>query len=122
MRVMHRDLKPQNILLSDDWKLKIIDFGDSKEIDDLNHKSTIKSSNNSDSSISFSAIDKYKRKYMEANVRKGTFVGTALYVAPEMLETNESGPYTDLWSLGCIIYELFVGKSPFHAINNHFVF
>jgi serine/threonine protein kinase len=36
--------------------------------------------------------------------RHGTFVGTPLYVAPEMLEYNHSGRYTDLWALGCIIY------------------
>ena len=35
---------------------------------------------------------------------RGSFVGTPLYVAPEMLEDNLSGPYTDLWALGCIIY------------------
>jgi novel protein kinase C eta type len=35
---------------------------------------------------------------------RGTFVGTPLYVAPEMLEQNLSGPFTDLWALGCIIY------------------
>jgi serine/threonine protein kinase len=35
---------------------------------------------------------------------RGTFVGTPLYVAPEMLEMNLSGPFTDLWALGCIIF------------------
>jgi serine/threonine protein kinase len=35
---------------------------------------------------------------------RGTFVGTPLYVAPEMLDSNKSGPFTDLWALGCIIY------------------
>jgi len=36
--------------------------------------------------------------------REQTFVGTPLYVAPEMLEFNQAGSYTDLWALGCIIY------------------
>jgi len=40
----------------------------------------------------------------EKMIRHGTFVGTPLYVAPEMLEYNHSGRYTDLWALGCIIY------------------
>jgi serine/threonine protein kinase len=35
---------------------------------------------------------------------RGSFVGTPLYVAPEMLNENRSGPPTDLWALGCIIY------------------
>ena len=53
---------------------------------------------------------------------KGTFVGTPLYVAPEMLEFNSSGSFTDLWALGCIIYEMLVGKSPFYAKNSNLVF
>lgn len=48
------------------------------------------------------------------NVR-GTFVGTPLYVAPEMLDSNLSGPFTDLWALGCIIYQLLTGDVPFKA-------
>jgi len=35
---------------------------------------------------------------------RGSFVGTPLYVAPEMLNENRSGPPSDLWALGCIIY------------------
>ncbi len=35
---------------------------------------------------------------------RGTFVGTPLYVSPEMLGCNQSGPFTDLWALGCILY------------------
>jgi serine/threonine protein kinase len=50
-------------------------------------------------------------------MREGTFVGTPLYVAPEMLEFNQAGIFTDLWALGCIIYELLVGKSPFFESN-----
>jgi serine/threonine protein kinase len=37
-------------------------------------------------------------------IREGTFVGTPLYVAPEMLDGNRAGRFTDLWALGCIIY------------------
>ena len=47
--------------------------------------------------------------------RRGTFVGTLLYVAPEMLENNESGAYSDLWALGCILFEMANGFSPFVA-------
>jgi serine/threonine protein kinase len=54
--------------------------------------------------------------------KQGTFVGTALYVAPEMLEYNNSGKYTDLWALGCIIYQMLVGKSPFQAKTKDKVF
>ena len=54
--------------------------------------------------------------------RHGTFVGTALYVAPEMLEYNNSGRFTDLWALGCILYQMLIGQTPFHADNRDLVF
>lgn len=46
---------------------------------------------------------------------RGTFVGTPLYVAPEMLEDNRSGPYTDIWALGCTLFEMLAGRTPFEA-------
>ena len=45
--------------------------------------------------------------------RKATFVGTAEYVSPELLEDNWSSYQSDLWSLGCICYKMFTGKTPF---------
>lgn len=53
---------------------------------------------------------------------RGTFVGTPLYVAPEMLEMNLSGPFTDLWALGCIIYQCLTGDVPFNAKTDIQVF
>jgi serine/threonine protein kinase len=45
-----------------------------------------------------------------------------LYIAPEMLEHNLSGKFTDLWALGCIIYQMLVGQSPFYAKTKNEVF
>jgi 3-phosphoinositide dependent protein kinase-1 len=42
-------------------------------------------------------------------------VGTPLYVAPEMLKDNISGPHSDIWALGCILYQFLVGDVPFRA-------
>jgi serine/threonine protein kinase len=42
-------------------------------------------------------------------IREGTFVGTPLYVAPEMLDGNFAGKFTDIWALGCIVYQMHVG-------------
>ena len=50
----------------------------------------------------------------EGGDRRDTFVGTPLYVSPEMLEDTKSTPASDLWALGCIIYRMHVGKLPFH--------
>jgi 3-phosphoinositide dependent protein kinase-1 len=55
-------------------------------------------------------------------VREGTFVGTPLYVAPEMLDGNFAGRFTDLWALGCIIYQFHVGHTPFQGKSYDSVF
>ena len=55
-------------------------------------------------------------------LREGTFVGTPLYVAPEMLESNFAGKFTDLWAFGCIIYQFHVGETPFAAKRQDLVF
>lgn len=57
-----------------------------------------------------------------AKLREGTFVGTPLYVAPEMLEANMAGKFTDLWALGCMIYQFHVGQTPFHGKRQDIVF
>ena len=54
--------------------------------------------------------------------RTNTFVGTPLYVSPEMLLNNDSGAFTDLWTLGVIIYEMANGITPFYAHNDARVF
>jgi serine/threonine protein kinase len=45
--------------------------------------------------------------------KKGTLVGTEDYIAPEILEEEESGPPSDLWSFGVILYLMLSGISPF---------
>jgi 3-phosphoinositide dependent protein kinase-1 len=51
-----------------------------------------------------------------------TFVGTADYVSPELLEENECGPAGDLWALGCIIYQMATGKLPFASASEFLTF
>jgi len=45
-------------------------------------------------------------------------VGTPLYVAPEMLNETSSGPFSDLWALGVIIYEFMTGDSPWRGASD----
>lgn len=47
--------------------------------------------------------------------KSDTFVGTPLYVSPEMLEDSRSVPAGDLWALGCIIFRMHTGKAPFEG-------
>lgn len=54
--------------------------------------------------------------------RKGTFVGTINYLAPEMIENNCATMSTDLWSMGCIIFKLLTGQVPFTGTESFKVF
>eukprot|EP00762_Andalucia_godoyi_P001382 ANDGO_04945.mRNA.1 3-phosphoinositide-dependent protein kinase 2 len=90
--IIHRDLKPENILLSENWHIKLTDFGTAKAVDE------------------------------NAAGQRATFVGTAQYVAPETLENNITSHHSDLWALGCVIFQLMAGKPPFEAESEYLVF
>lgn len=105
--IIHRDLKPENILLGTDWKLMITDFGAAKFLDDTEKSMDrrVRPAGNEDSTDSL-----------------GSFVGTAEYISPELLKYNHSSFASDFWSLGCIIYQMFVGIPPFKASNEYETF
>ena len=50
---------------------------------------------------------------------RGKFVGTALYATPEMLDASVSGPFTDLWALGVIAYQLITGEIPWSGSGDY---
>lgn len=54
--------------------------------------------------------------------RRGTFVGTAFYVSPEMLKINQSTGASDIWALGCIIYKMLTGREPFQGQSDYYTF
>src|SRR6195256_3438595 len=82
--VVHRDLKPDNILISNRGKTKILDFGISKLVDDK-HRLTA----------------------------TGSMVGTPAYMAPEQVKGEAVDATSDIYSLGMILYELLHGEPPF---------
>lgn len=62
------------------------------------------------------SLDDYQSRH------KATFVGTAEYVSPELLEDDMCGPEADLWALGCIVYKMFTGKTPFQDSTEYLIF
>ena len=95
-KIIHRDLKPENILMSYDANsVKIGDFGISVWIKES--QSNIKNK-----------ILNYTRDFMKRSV-----AGTGIYMAPEVLLGNPYGYDCDIWSLGCIVFEMAGGIKPF---------
>jgi serine/threonine-protein kinase len=82
---VHRDLKPQNILLSDSGVVKIVDFGVAAVTSDMGTRLT----------------------------RVGTLLGTPTYMAPEQVRSRAIDARTDIYSLGVIMYEVFTGRPPY---------
>ncbi len=105
--------------------LKLIDFGDSlvegakeKEPElpvEIEHKE--EETKSEEGYVEFKPTDDSDEDegYSPGLAYWGTFVGTPLYVAPEMLKKSISGHFTDIWALGIIIYEMATGECPFRG-------
>jgi serine/threonine protein kinase len=100
--VVHRDLKPENIMLTKEHKLKFLDFGTAR---DMLHPE-VKGSGNSHKG----------RKVYEH------FVGTPQYMPPEAIRNKGSGYKTDVFALGCMIYQFFAGYPPFLGGSEYLIF
>lgn len=112
--VIHRDLKPENILVGHDFNLKITDFGAAKLLDTNDDLSTTEK-------IDYNSIDPAMRE-VSTNDRKGSFVGTAEYVSPELLKYNICGFESDVWAIGCMLYQFFHGVPPFKGNTEYLTF
>ncbi|XP_065868897.1 probable serine/threonine protein kinase IRE isoform X2 [Euphorbia lathyris] len=114
LNVIHRDLKPDNLLISQDGHLKLTDFGLSKvglinSTDDLSAPSFNSAGFFEDSETdSQNASTKEQRK-------KHSAAGTPDYLAPEILLGTGHGATADWWSVGIILFEMLVGIPPFNA-------
>jgi protein kinase-like protein len=86
--VVHRDLKPENVMISAQGLVKITDFGIAKATGNATTASFVTAA--------------------------GTTVGTPNYMAPEQAMGQDVGPWTDLYSVGVIAFEMFVGHVPFY--------
>ena len=89
MGVIHRDVKPGNILRSDDGAVKLADFGIAKAMVGGGSQIT----------------------------QAGSVLGTAAYLAPEQASGGEVGPPADLYGLGVVTYQLLAGRLPYDAAS-----
>ncbi|XP_031502888.1 probable serine/threonine protein kinase IRE isoform X2 [Nymphaea colorata] len=124
MNVIHRDLKPDNLLIAHDGHIKLTDFGLSKvglinSTDDLSGPTAYgtKLLRKDESSLS-SSEQSFKRE----ECQRHTAVGTPDYLAPEILLGTGHGTTADWWSVGVILFEMIVGIPPFNAERPEMIF
>ncbi len=101
--IIHRDLKPANVQLRSGLNpvVKVLDFGLAKSL----------SSPHSDGQ----AEDVSGSPTLTRVSREGSLMGTALYMSPEQARGQEADERSDLWALGCVLYEMLVGASAFRG-------
>ncbi len=85
--LVHRDVKPQNVLLNEDRQAKVTDFGIARSLD------------------------------VHGVTQTGTVLGTSDYIAPEQARGQKVDPKTDIYSLGVVLYELLSGDVPYAGDN-----
>src|SRR5213594_655423 len=95
--IVHRDIKPENIMLRRDGIVKVLDFGIAKLTSPQTGPLT-------DGDAPTLAL---------VNTQAGMILGTAQYMSPEQARGLEVDARTDIWSLGCVLYEMVAGRQPF---------
>jgi len=109
--IVHRDLKPENLLLTESGHLKLADFGSIKLLQPIE---------NIENGVPISAENPPVEPGDKG--RKTSFVGTAEYASPEVLNGGEASPAMDLWAIGCLVYQMFVGQPPFRGGTEYLTF
>ena len=91
--IVHRDLKPGNIRVRSDGTIKVLDFGLAK---------------------ASAPADRPDTRTLTAT-RAGAIMGTPRYMSPEQARGEQTGPQTDIWAFGVVLYEMLTGRAAFDA-------
>jgi serine/threonine protein kinase len=94
--IVHRDVKPENIMLRTDGYVKVLDFGLAKLADPKATRAELEAPTR-----------------MRGNTTPGMVMGTVNYMSPEQARGLDVDERTDIWSLGCVLYEMLAGNAPF---------
>jgi serine/threonine protein kinase len=108
--IVHRDLKPANIMLTKNGP-KLMDFGLAKPAPGLSSASGVDPLTPSTPTMSVAALSASASPLTQ----KGTVVGTFQYMAPEVLKGAEADARSDVFSFGCVLYEMFTGRRAFEG-------
>ncbi|HEX7296935.1 MAG TPA: protein kinase, partial [Pyrinomonadaceae bacterium] len=94
--IVHRDIKPDNIMVRDDGIVKILDFGLLKLV-----------------RLEDSEVDKEAATKIQIRSSMNMIMGTVAYMSPEQARGQETDARTDIWSFGCVLYEMLTHQQPF---------